>query len=476
MNKNTKIIATLGPASDSVTILQKMIQSGLNVARLNFSHGTYEHMTKIVKNLREACKKTGKTIAVMQDLQGPKIRLGKLPEEGVLFQKGDPLCLTAKGTFFSSKPIPTLPIQYKRLPKEVKKGDHILINDGYFEMIVDRVKGTEIYGTAMTDGILKSHKGINCPTASLTAPALSEKDKKDLSFGLKIGIDYVALSFVKSAKDIETLRSLIQKKGHPGIKIIAKIERHEAIDNLEAIAQAADGLMVARGDLGLEIPAEQVPIVQKEIVRLGLKYAKPTIIATQILESMIEHPRATRAQIRDAATDIFEHAYAFMLSADTSVGKDPLEAIQTLARVAERTEQELRKKEKLLKNHLVEEDMPIRDATCFTAAELAYDIKASVLVVLTHTGYTARQLMKHRPSIPVVTITTSKQMKRELQLVWGLNHILIQKKRIESTKEAERTIPPLLKKIGCAKKGYELVIVNATSKRERSNFITTVVV
>lgn len=476
MQKKTKIIATLGPASDECGILKKMIRAGLNVARLNFSHGSYEHMEKILKNLKKACRETGKTVAILQDLQGPKIRLGKLPDDGVTLKQGHRLALTTKAKGFREKPILTLPIQYKNLPHEVKPGDRILMNDGYFEMRVDHVKGNRIFGRAMNTGFLKSHKGINCPTASLSANALSAKDKKDLLFGFTQGvIDWVALSFVKSAQDIKTVRAFGKSHGHV-LKVLAKIERHEAIEHLEEIAQEADGLMVARGDLGIEIPAEQVPIVQKEIVRLGLLHAKPVIIATQILESMVTEPRPTRAEISDAATAIFDHADAFMLSAETSVGKYPLQAVQTLARVAKRTEQELDKKDILLKNHLNEQDMPLMDATCFTAAEFAQHIDAAGIVVLTRSGYTARQIMKHRPPIPVVTLTYDESVKRELQLVWGLNTILVMKHAIDSAAQAIKEIPRHLKSMKLSKTSQEWVIVNATVRRKRHNFITTVVV
>lgn len=533
MKKNTKIVCTLGPSSDDISELEPMMIAGMNVARLNFSHGDYKHMKKIFANLRKAEKNTGKTIAILQDLQGPKIRLGNLPPEGVKVKHGELVCLSTAintfklGTFdisefqgfgkFSERrrlqqptglvgpevakkptlaeeisqnttrrgsrrgnqlfPLRYFPVQYKNLHNDVKKGDLILVDDGYFELKVEKKDGRNIYCRVKNGGVFKSHKGINCPTASISAKALSPKDKEDLAFGVKQGIDYVALSFVKNAKDIEELRALLVRYKAPHVKIIAKIERREAIEpkTLEAIAQTADGLMVARGDLGIEIPAEQVPIVQKEIVRYGLLYAKPVIIATQILESMIKSPRATRAEISDAATAIFEHADAFMLSGETSVGDYPVEAVRTLSKVARATEHALHGKEHLLSNHLVATDMHITDATCYNAALLAKHIQADCIVVLTRTGYTARQIMKHRPSTPTITITYDPQVKKELELIWGLNDILVLDKNdhIESPAEAAKRVPALLKPLGVIKPNRELVIVNAG---KRHNFITTVVV
>ncbi len=476
--KNTKIVCTLGPSSDSISVLERMLEAGMNVARLNFSHGSYDHMKKIIGNIREASRTTGKTVAILQDLQGPKIRVGDLPKEGVVLGHGEEIILSTsvmdsnRVTLSTGATTPIIPIQYRHLHRDVKVGDSILLDDGYMEVTVTRVQGEHIFCTIKTGGILKSHKGINCPTASIGAKTITQKDKEDLAFGLKNGIDFVALSFVKSSEDIHELRRLLAQHHHPEVQIIAKIERHEAIKNLKAIAEEADGLMVARGDLGIEIPAEQVPIVQKEIVRFGLLYGKPVIIATQILESMIQNPRATRAEISDAATAIFDHADAFMLSGETSVGKYPVQAVRTLAKVAHATENELRKKEYLLANPFHNVDMPISDATCCNAARIAEDIRAEAIVVITKGGYTARQIAKHRPRTPIIAVTHDERVKRQLGLVWGINTILLTKQRLGHDLTAARAIQNLLKKHNLVPHGKEVVIVNAG---KRNNFITTVV-
>jgi pyruvate kinase len=472
MKKNTKIVCTLGPASDDVTVLERMMCAGMNVVRLNFSHGTHDHMKALIRNIRKASDHCKKPVALLQDLQGPKIRVGDLPGEGIEIKKGSTIILSTRDKTFKKGPPSIFPVQYKHLHKDVKKNDLILLDDGYMELKVERVKSEHIFCTVRVGGTLKSHKGINCPTATISAQTITSKDKKDLAFGLKQNIDYVALSFVKSAQDILDLRALLKKAGKSHVKIIAKIERHEAVENLESIAAATDALMVARGDLGIEIPAEQVPIVQKEILHWGLLYGKPVIIATQVLESMIHNPRATRAEVSDAATAVFEHADAIMLSAETSVGKYPVKAVRTLAKVAHATEKEIKKKEFLLHNHLFKEDMPITDATCYNAAVLAQQIEANVIVVLTKTGYTAQQIMKHRTNTPVIAITHDPRVARQLQLVWGLNIILLTKKTLGTESDAPKKVQQLLTKNQLCKSGHELVIVNAG---KRNNFISTVV-
>ncbi|KKR24421.1 MAG: pyruvate kinase, pyruvate kinase, partial [Candidatus Peregrinibacteria bacterium GW2011_GWE2_39_6] len=282
MKRKTKIVCTLGPSTDSVTEIERLLEAGMNVARLNFSHGSYEYMEKILKNLKEACLKTGKSVAILQDLQGPKIRLGKLPEKGIPVKRGEIIILSTDGKSFNPLAGKMIPVQYRSLHKDVKSKDLILIDDGYIEVQVQKIVERKIYCKVKTSGVLKSHKGVNCPTASIKAASITAKDLADLKFGLKNEIDYVALSFVRKAEDIENLRKKLIENNHQHVQIIAKIERHEAVKNLKEIAKASDGLMVARGDLGIEIPAEQVPIVQKEIVRIGRILGKPVIIATQI--------------------------------------------------------------------------------------------------------------------------------------------------------------------------------------------------
>ena len=448
MPQRTKIIATIGPSSDSLYKLERMLTAGMDVARLNFSHGSHENFSQIIKNLRLSAKKTGKNIAILQDLQGPKIRMAELPKEGISVTKGEKITIT------------TDQLQYKRLPQEVSAGDIILIDDGLIELKVISTTKNSITAKALNNGVIHSHKGINTPTAKLNAASLTKKDLEDLKFGIKNKVDYIALSFVESARDITNLRK------HTDIKIIAKIERKEAIKNLHEIIEAADGIMVARGDLGLEIPAEQVPIYQKEIIHLCNEHAKPVIVATQMLESMITNPRATRAEISDAANAIFDRADAFMLSNETASGSYPLESVQTLASVARAVENELKKKPFLLPALNENKHISITEATCLNAINLAQNIKANHLVLLTEKGYTARQIAKYRPMTELIAITTSEETKREMALIWGINKILVTSEMLKDETELEVATIRLLKKNRLVKSGEKIVIVSANKERK----------
>ncbi len=454
MPQRTKIVATLGPASDDLYILERMLQAGMDVARLNFSHGNYKHFEQIIENLKKASEKTGYNVAIMQDLQGPKIRTGILEDFPV--KKGQKITLTAL------KPKKQeIPLQYKALPKEVTKGDLILIDDGLIELKVLGTTKDKIHAKTLNQGIIKSNKGINVPTGAIRAKAITKKDFRDLKFGLKMGVDYVALSFVSCAKDIANLRKHLQ-----GQKIIAKIERKEAIENLEEIIQEADGIMVARGDLGLEIPAEQVPIYQKEMIHLSNEHAKPVIVATHVLQSMISKPRPTRAEISDAANAIFDRADAFMLSNETAVGKYPLRAVQTLASVARATEKELKLHPNLLPELSEPNKLSITDATALNAINLAKNIKANRIVIITESGYTARQISKYRPFTRLLTVVGSKRVKRELAMVWGLNKILVSGDVAKDGSDLEKSVVKLLRQEKLVKKDMKIVIIAAGKKRK----------
>ncbi len=463
-HKNTKIVCTLGPASSDPKTLEKMIRAGMNVARLNFSHGTYSEFAKMIKTIRALSKKLNTPIAILQDLQGPKIRIGEVPKEGIAIKKGEVIILsTADKTYKKVHGISLFPVQFKHLHKDVGPKDTILIDDGLMELTVKKVSRRAIYCEAATDGTIKSHKGINVPTASLSADPLTPKDLKDLAFGIKHDVDYVALSFVRQASDITRLKKILASK-KCAAKVMAKIERHEAVKNLEEIVEASDAIMVARGDLGIEIPAENVPIVQKRTILLANTYGKPVITATHMLNSMIENPRATRAEISDAANAVFDHSDALMLSNETAVGKYPLEAVETLARVARVTEENVQKYEQLLPFKTRNIDTGISKATCLNAVKLALDINADAIVAVTQSGFTAQNIAKHRIYKPIITITNSKKVRNQLSLVWGLNDIFI--KKINS-KNSILKITKSLKKEGIIKEGQEIVTVINASKTEK---------
>ena len=389
----------------------------MDVCRLNFSHGTIEEHGKLIHLVREASKKSGKTIAILQDLQGPKIRVGALPSP-IAVVKNEKIILTMVDKLRAlKKGLKQIPVQYKKLATDVSRGDRILIDDGGIELKVIATTKTTITCRVINSGTIKSKKGINVPTASISAPPLTKKDLRDLAVGIKHDVDFVALSFVREANDIHKLRALLKKRGSKA-HIIAKIERHEAIKNLEAIIEASDAVMVARGDLGIEVKPETVPVLQKKIIRLANMLGKPVIVATQMLQSMIEQPRATRAEISDAATAIFDHADAFMLSNETCVGKYPVSAVSTLRAVASSVESALEHENKVL--YFKEPPHAVTDITCANACAIAHDMKAKYIVAVTKTGYTAREIAKHRSIIPIIAFTPHEKVKQHLALVWGV--------------------------------------------------------
>jgi len=450
--KNTKVVCTLGPSSDSVTEIVALINAGMNVARLNFSHGTYSHHKMIINNVHKAEKITGKTIGILQDLQGPKIRIGEMPEEGIEVKKGKEFLLTPQKIRGEKG---TIPITYSSLNKDVKKGHMILIEDGLIVVQAIRKTSKGIICKVKFGGLIKTRKGVNFPDSNVSVPTITAKDKKDLKFGLKNKVDFVALSFVKSKKDITALRKLIKTK----TPIIAKVERHEAVKNLKEIIKTADGVMVARGDLGSDLPPEQVPIVQKRMIALANKFGKPVILATQVLQSMIEKSSPTRAEISDAANAVYDHTDAIMLSNESAVGKYPAKAARTLTKVATAVEKELQKHEELLQEIVSPRKMSALSAACLNTAEIAQQSNADAIIVYTSDGYTARNIAKHRLYTPIITVTPSKRTARELTLVWGINKVIVKK-------ATEKTIIKLLKKEKLVRKDDNLVIIFNASKKQ----------
>jgi pyruvate kinase len=396
-----------------------------------------------------------------------------MPAEGIEIKKSEKLTLTIEEIIgFRKNKETTIPVQYKDILKDVKKGDIVMIDDGLIEIKVETKTKNSLITKVKVGGILKSHKGINVPTASISAKSITEKDRKDLNWGLEQDVDYIALSFVKSAKDIEELRKLIKAKNKT-TKIIAKIERHEAIGNLKEIILASDAIMVARGDLGIEIPAETVPIVQKRMIRIANKYGKPIITATQILQSMVENAIPTRAEISDAANAVFDHTDAIMLSNESAVGKYASKATAVLRKVAETVENDMQKYEEIRETFSSQYDNGPTNAICRNACELAVDTKADMIVVYTEDGYTAKEIAKSRIYNPIVTITPDKKIARELTLVWGLNHIINETIKGKQSEKTEKIIQ-ILKKYKLLKKNANIVIVSNASKKEKliSNYQT----
>ncbi len=459
MSRKTKIICTIGPASSSEKVLVQMIKNGMDIARLNFSHGSLESQNELFKNIKKASAKAKKDVLIFQDLQGPKIRIGKLSTEGVMVKANEIFILSTSAKQYSDHPIKIIPISYKSLHKDVQKGDTILIEDGLIETKVIKVQNNDIYLKSISPALIKSNKGINVPTASISANPLTAKDIKDLKYGLKLGVDFVALSFVRRASDIINLRKLI-KQNNSSAKIIAKIERHEAVKNISAIIKEADAIMVARGDLGVETPATNIPIIQKNVVKLAILEGKPVIIATEMLQSMVENSRATRAEVSDAANAIFDHADAIMLSNETASGKYPVQAVNTLYKVAINAEKFQEKNNWTTAKYFNFQEVDSNEI-CHTATFLAEEIKANKIIAITSSGYTARQLAKHRSFIEIITLTPNKNTQNELKLTWGLNHIFHTKIR------KINAIVNLLKKEKLISKKDKIIIVRNASEARR---------
>lgn len=439
----------------------------MDAVRLNFSHGDYKQFAEIIKNVREVSREHGREIAIIQDLQGPKIRIGELPKTGIKVEDGQVVTLS------TTEEAGTIPVQYKMLGHDVNSGDIILIDDGLIELVVEHVnaKKTHITCKVKTGGIILSHKGINVPTASISADPISEKDREDALFGIAHKVDYIALSFVKSAKNIADLRKIINSHKSRA-KIIAKIERHEAIKNLEEIVKAADAVMVARGDLGVEVPAEQVPLLQKKIIHFCNMEGKPVIVATQMLNSMVENPRPTRAEVSDAATAIFDHADAMLLTNETAVGKYPVEATRVLRKVASAVENDLKTHQHLLNWKHQEENMHITNATCLNACKLAKDIDAKFIVAITRSGYTAREIAKYRSFIPLVVFSPNISIQRQSSIVWGVIASFAQFIHINNPlPQIRKTL--IDKKL--VKKGDEIVVCNAGFGKKEKLITTTII-
>ncbi|WP_027363260.1 pyruvate kinase [Desulfotruncus alcoholivorax] len=418
--RRTKIVCTIGPASESVEMLEKMMLAGMNVARLNFSHGTHEEHAKRIKAIREAAGNVGKNIAIMLDTKGPEIRLGMLEKEPVELKAGADVCLTTEDVKGTEQ---LLPVSYKGLPGDVKAGDRILISDGLIALRVKAVDGPNIFCKIENGGEITSQKGVNVPGVKVSLPSLTENDKKDIIFGIENNLDFVAASFIRKASDVLAIRRIIEdNNGH--MDIISKIESREAVVNLAEIIKVSDGIMVARGDLGVEIPPEEVPLIQKTIIEKCNQTGKPVITATQMLESMIQNPRPTRAEASDVANAILDGTDAIMLSGETAAGKYPIEAVETMARIAAQAESAI-KFEELLKNKRRALSKTVTDAISHATVTTAMDLGAAAIISSTEAGYTARMVSKYRPRAPVIAATPHAKVLRKLALVWGVQPLLV---------------------------------------------------
>ncbi len=444
----TKIVCTIGPSSSSPATIAALIENGMSVARLNFSHGSHQDHERIMRIVREASARLGRPVAILMDLCGPKIRVGEIAADGLQLTAGQDLILTSDPGVGRGNRVS---VSYPALPTQVKAGDRILLADGMMELVVERTTDKEIVCRVITGGTLTSHKGINLPTSSLDIPALTEKDRRDLVFGLDKEVDYVALSFVRSSQDIHAIKKIIHRRNKQ-TPVIAKFEKHEAIEHADAILAAADGIMVARGDLGVEIPLETVPNIQKMLVRKANALGKPVIIATQMLRSMVSSPRPTRAEATDVANAVLDGADAVMLSEETASGQYPVEAVQFMARIALSAEEVYPHA-----HYLRQPPQPgIAESVAHAACTLAKDIEATAIAATTRSGATAAQIARYRPIQPVLALSPDQVAVRRLALYWGCSSHFMD--NIEDTDEmVEKAAAAVLEK-GHVRKGDKLVI------------------
>lgn len=412
--RRTKIVCTLGPTSEEKEVIVRLVRAGMNVARLNMSHSTHQMHEKSIALIREIANELNTPIGILADLQGPKIRVGTLKEK-VILEPGQQFILTTRDVPGNAIAVS---VSLKELPESVHKGQVMLLDDGLLELVVDEVENTDIYTTVVRGGELKDHKGINLPNASVKTSSITQKDISDLEFAIKHDVDMVALSFVRSAQDVVQLRSIMEEFGG-SIPIISKIEKHEAVTNIDDIIAESYGIMVARGDLGIEIPIEQVPIVQKMIIEKCNQQAKPVITATQMLDSMIRNPIPTRAEATDVANAVFDGTDALMLSGETAFGQYPIEAAATMAKIAQYAEDSIMYKA-IMEERKIYTRSIITDAIAFSASESAKTLGADCIITATQSGYTARKISKYKPRIPVLAVTTNKKVMNQLALSYGV--------------------------------------------------------
>lgn len=457
-DRRTKIVATIGPATQSRENLRKAIMSGMNVARLNFSHGEHATHLEVIKNLRELSTELGAPVTILQDLQGPKIRVGKIEGGSMELVEGEQYRFTIDSVLGGGH---TIPSDYKDLPRAATPGNRIMLDDGLMEMRIDSVKGNDVFTTCVFGGILKDRKGMNIPGAQLAVECLTEKDLRDLEFGLANNVDYVALSFVRKGDDIRQLQEIIKKKA-PGTRIVAKIEMLEAIDNLEEIVRLSDAVMVARGDLAVEVGQTRLPQIQKQIVQMCNRIGTPVITATQMLDSMTGNPRPTRAEITDVANAVLDGSDALMLSAESASGKFPFKTIQTMHEVISEVE---RNGEYFYNMSLESEFFSVAEAIGAAASLTALKLNASAIVCLTTSGRTASIISSFRPKARIIAVTHILPTLNRLELVWGIQGLEIQP--YTSSDEAMNQIEEMLIKYGLVKTGDKVVLTLGVPVLER---------
>ncbi|MBU3804702.1 MAG: pyruvate kinase [Candidatus Cellulosilyticum pullistercoris] len=453
--RKTKIVCTLGPSTQDDEILKRLMLEGLDVARFNFSHGTHDSHRETFNRVDRLRKELDLPVAALLDTKGPEVRVCQFKEGKIHLNKGETFTLTSRDIEGTQE---IVSVTYKNLPNDVKEGSRILLDDGLIELVVEKiVDGTDIVCKIMNNGDLSNNKGVNLPDTRLSMPYLSEKDKSDIIFGIETGYDFIAASFVRCADDVLEIRKILEEHNCHSIRIISKIENQEGVDNIDEIIRVSDGIMVARGDMGVEIPGEEVPAIQKMIIKKTVAAGKQVITATQMLDSMIKNPRATRAEISDVANAIYDGTSAIMLSGETAAGAYPVEAVQTMVRIALKTEADIdyvkrfNQKGGDLASNVTS---AISHATCSTA----HDLNAAAVITVTKTGRTARMISKFRPSCPILGCTTSESVYRHMSLMWGVKPILMNEKKDSEALFAEAL--QVAEATGMVQKG-ELVVITS---------------
>lgn len=467
ISRRAKIVCTLGPATDSPEVLSALLTAGMDVARFNFSHGSHAEHTRRLRKLRDLAARCGKSIAVMQDLQGPKIRTGPLENgDHVELKTGARVTLTTRPIAGDGQYISTT---FQRLPQEVPPGSCILLSDGLIELTVESVKGTDIHCRVVNGGALGEHQGINLPGISPRISALSKKDREDLAFGIEHRVDYIALSFVRRAEDVLALKRILARAGR-AIPVVAKLEKPEAIEHLDEILRATDAVMVARGDLGVELPPEMVPVIQKRVISRASAMRIPVITATQMLESMTVHPRPTRAETSDVANAVIDGTDALMLSGETATGLYPVRAVEMMARIISVTEA-TQQSEGFQNGWGRAETLDVPEAICETVAHMTHELPLKAIAVFTQSGSSARVISKYRPRVPVFAFSPFENVMRRTTLYWGVTPV--QMRRLQSTDRMVEAAAQRLREIGVVRQGDFVAVIagKPIAKRGSTNIL-----
>ncbi len=466
--RRTKIVCTLGPSSNTLEGIEQLYLAGMNVVRINFSHGSHEDHKRTIGYVREVAQKHQYSLPVLMDLQGPKIRVGTMKDGGQFVETGSKLKLTTEDVEGTNE---IVPIDYPNLAEDALEGNQILIDDGLLELKIIEKNGTDLTAEVIVGGVLKSRKGVNLPDVDISMASLTEKDIEDLEFGLDVGVDFVAMSFVRSARDVQDVISRVRAKGS-NAAIIAKIEKPEAVEVIDEIIEEADGIMVARGDLGIEIPSEQVPLVQKKIIERCRMAGKPVITATQMLDSMINNPRATRAESSDVANAVVDGTDAVMLSGETAAGKYPEEAVKTMAKIIKSVEHNASSIYYSLKYRKPDwKEKQVIESLAYSCVTIADNVDAKAISTITHSGNTARRIAKFRPKVPVVAFTESQIVRRQLNLVWGVSSVRLDE--IFDTDMSVKMMEDYLLENGLVEDNDRVIIATGMplAKRGRTNMI-----